>query len=110
MIQEPHSTDSKTNGMKDGAPVHERLSSNVSKGQVYSVKDGEVEPLAIVGFSARLPGDATTAEAFWRMLSERRTAHGEIPKDRFHADTFYHRDSSRAGTVGLVHSIFSFFN
>ena len=73
----------------------------VLNGQELQIDDGPVEALAVIGFSARLPGDAISAEAFWNMLSERRTAHGLIPEDRFHAKAFYHPNPDRTGSVSI---------
>ena len=62
-------------------------------------EDDEVDPVAIIGFSARLPQDGETAEGFWTMLCEGRSAASRVPKERFNVDAFYHPDASRAGTV-----------
>ena len=64
--------------------------------------DARVPPLAIVGWSNRFPGQAATAEGFWNLLVNGRTAAGRIPKDRFNIDTFYHREADRSGCVSLV--------
>ena len=58
-----------------------------------------LEPIAVVGFSLKFPQDATSAEAFWKMLLEGRSALTEIPKDRFNIDAFYHPDAERHDTV-----------
>ncbi|KAL8724488.1 MAG: hypothetical protein Q9166_007922 [cf. Caloplaca sp. 2 TL-2023] len=53
------------------------------------------EPLAIVGFSLRFPQEATTPEAFWSMLLEKRCAMTEWPNDRMNSRAHYHSDKSR---------------
>ena len=63
------------------------------------LEDDKMEPIAVIGFAARLPGDATSAEAFWQMLYEGRSARSEIPKERFNIDAFYHPDNNRTDTV-----------
>lgn len=61
----------------------------------------EPEPIAIIGFSARFPGDATSSENFWRMVEEGRSAMSEVPKDRFNIDSFYHSNADRLDTVSI---------
>lgn len=61
-----------------------------------------MEPVAIIGLSARLPQDADTPAGFWRMLCEGRSTASQIPDERFNIDAFYHPDSDRIDTVGLL--------
>lgn len=68
-------------------------------GDYNSLQDDKLEPLAVVGFSSKFPQEATTPEAFWKMLTEKRCAVTEWPKDRLNIDAFYHPDSSRPDTV-----------
>lgn len=64
--------------------------------------DEKIEPIAVIGFSARLPQEATTGEAFWRMLSEGRSAMTDIPKERFNVDAFYHPNADRTDAVSYT--------
>lgn len=61
----------------------------------------ESMPIAIVGISCRLPGDATDPEQLWKMISEGRSAWSEVPPDRFNIDAFHHPSADRQGTVSL---------
>jgi acyl transferase domain-containing protein len=61
--------------------------------------NGAIEPIAIVGMAMRFPGASHSAEQFWEMLSNGRSAHKKIPKERFDADGYYHPDAARAGAV-----------
>lgn len=61
------------------------------------------EPVAIIGLSCRLPGDARNAEQFWELLESARGAWSEIPKSRFDLDAFYHPDHTHRGTVSSIH-------
>ena len=47
------------------------------------------EPIAVCGISLKFPQDAVSAETFWTMLSEKRSAMTEFPQDRFNIDAFY---------------------
>lgn len=60
-----------------------------------------MEPIAIVGMAMRFPGASHSSEQFWQMLSEGRSAHKKIPKERFDVEGYYHPDAARAGSVSL---------
>ena len=62
-------------------------------------QDG-IEPMAIIGMSARYPGEASTLSGFWDMIRNARTAHSEVPADRWNVDAWYHPNQDRKGTVG----------
>ncbi|KAF4548756.1 Polyketide synthase-nonribosomal peptide synthetase-like protein [Elsinoe fawcettii] len=62
------------------------------------------EPIAIVGLACRFPGDATNPAKLWELLKEPRDVSKIIPKDRFNADGFYHKDSDHHGTTNVRHS------
>ena len=57
-------------------------------------------PIAIIGMSCRFPGDATSPEKLWKLVSEGRSAWSEIPSSRFDQESFYHPEESKLGTVG----------
>ena len=65
------------------------------------LENDKLEPIAVIGFAARLPQDATSAESFWQMLCDGRSARTEIPQDRFNIDAFYHPDPDRIDAVSL---------
>ncbi|KAL5041372.1 hypothetical protein BDW71DRAFT_212203 [Aspergillus fruticulosus] len=52
-----------------------------------------MEPIAIIGYSIKLPEDGDTPEGFWRMMEEKRCAMKEWPEDRMNLEAFVHRDS-----------------
>lgn len=57
------------------------------------------DPIAIVGFSVKFPQDATSEEAFWDLLLERRSTVTQVPEDRWNNNAFYKPDGNKAGTV-----------
>ena len=59
----------------------------------------QLEPLAIIGFAFRFPGDATSPEGFWKIMEERRCVMTEIPADRMNIDGFYHSRQNRVDKV-----------
>lgn len=65
----------------------------------HSTSATATKPIAIIGMSCRFPGDATSPEKLWKLVSEGRSAWSEIPKERFNQDAFYHPQDSNLGTV-----------
>ncbi|KAI8237061.1 Highly reducing polyketide synthase alt5 [Colletotrichum sp. SAR 10_99] len=59
------------------------------------------EPIAVIGFDLMFPGDASTPAGFAELLAKGRSAHGEVPRDRYDVDSFYHPDASRAGSMSV---------
>lgn len=59
-------------------------------------------PIAVLGFGCRFPGGVTSGEEFWDFLTEKKSAHSGVPSDRYRADSFYHPDGDRYGTVSTV--------
>ena len=66
------------------------------------VEEDILKPIAIVGFSLKFPQEATSPEAFWEMLVERRCSMTEWPKERLNLDAFYHPDRDRPDTVKSI--------
>jgi acyl transferase domain-containing protein len=58
-------------------------------------------PIAVIGMSARLPGDATDPERLYKMCSEARDAWTTVPPSRFNQEAFYHPDANRNGTSNV---------
>ncbi|KAH9873394.1 hypothetical protein J1614_005792, partial [Plenodomus biglobosus] len=54
-------------------------------------------PVAIVGMSCRLPGEVSTLDEFWTLMSRARSGWCEIPKDRFSTDAFWHPSPEKKG-------------
>lgn len=70
--------------------------------QPSTYDENEVMPIAVVGMGFRGPGEATSVEEFWKMISEAREAWSPIPKEKWNNDAFYHPDGNRNGTVKLT--------
>lgn len=60
---------------------------------------GQDVPIAIVGCGVRFPGDATSPEKFYEMLSEGRDAWTETPPSRYNVDAYWHPSTDRIGTT-----------
>lgn len=60
---------------------------------------GNDDAVAVIGIAIKFPGDASSTEAFWEMLMNRRSALSDVPKDRFNVDAFWSPDAFEPGTV-----------
>ncbi len=58
-----------------------------------------IEPIAVIGLSLKFPQDATSSEAFWKMIMEKRCAMTDISADRLEMNSFYGTDRNRNDTV-----------
>lgn len=61
---------------------------------------GHLEPIAVVGMSCRLPGDASDTQKLWELLTHGRSAWSKVPKDRWNQEGFH--DTSTEGKPGRV--------
>ncbi|KAL8902861.1 MAG: hypothetical protein Q9207_004326 [Kuettlingeria erythrocarpa] len=62
-------------------------------------RDGTLEPLAVVGLSLKFPEDATTPDAFFQMLLDRRCVMSEWPKDRVNVEAFHNPLNDTVDTI-----------
>lgn len=58
-------------------------------------------PIAIIGVGGRFPGNASSPDKLWEMVSKGRSALKEVPADRFNIDAFYHPHNERQGTINV---------
>ena len=63
--------------------------------------EDKLEPIAVVGLALKFPGDATSPEAFWSMMMEKKCASKDYPPDRMNVDAFYHPDLKKPNKVHL---------
>lgn len=65
------------------------------------------QPVAIVGMSCRLPGNANSPAEFWELCSRARSGFmSGVPKERFDHDAFY---DPNPGKTGAYHSQGGYF-
>ncbi|KEF54614.1 uncharacterized protein A1O9_09056 [Exophiala aquamarina CBS 119918] len=57
-----------------------------------------VEPIAVVGFSFRLPGDANTPDRLWELLANGEQAWTDVPESRYRWQAFHSADQDGRGT------------
>ncbi|KAI1427579.1 polyketide synthase [Xylaria sp. FL1777] len=53
-----------------------------------------IEPIAIVGVSCRLPGNANDLSSLWSLLGDGGEAWSPVPPDRFNETAFHHPDTN----------------
>ncbi|KAJ6789982.1 hypothetical protein PWT90_02938 [Aphanocladium album] len=76
-----------------------RMGNLPANGQLLAKPDDGAMPIAIVGIGCRFPGGASTPEAFWENIVNKKSARKETPPDRFNIDAFYHPHSDKNGTL-----------
>jgi acyl transferase domain-containing protein len=59
----------------------------------------EPEPIAVIGFSCRTPGEGNTPEAFWKILEQGECTIGEIPSYRWPVDKYYDANPDAPGKM-----------
>jgi hypothetical protein len=88
----PTHTMNGTSAVNGSAPVN---------GHSPAEANGEnLEPIAVVGMSCRLPGDASDTQKLWELLTKGRSAWSKVPKDRWNQEGFH--DPAAEGKVGRV--------
>ncbi|CAG7924264.1 unnamed protein product [Penicillium olsonii] len=55
------------------------------------------QPIAIIGYACRLPGQVTSPSDLWELCTRARSGWSPIPKDRFSVDAFHHPNPSKVG-------------
>lgn len=56
------------------------------------------QPIAIIGYACRLPGQVSSPNDLWELCTRKRSGWSPIPKDRFSSDAFHHPNASKLGT------------
>jgi hypothetical protein len=74
-------------------------------GQDSELDGNDLEPIAICGFSIKFPQEATSPDAFWKMICEGRNVMTEFPQSRMNKNGFYRKDNKR-NTVSCLHFAF----
>jgi len=69
------------------------------RGQVRELEQLRDAPVAIVGMGLRFPGNASSAEAYWRVLANGVDTVGEIPSSRWPIDRYYDADPDAPGKM-----------
>lgn len=87
------------NGFQDSTQHSDMAASNGASVPNRDAYQHGVVPIAVIGMSCRLPGDASDPERFWDLCAEGRSAWSVVPAEKFNVDAFYHPDPERIGSV-----------
>lgn len=69
------------------------------RARLEAVEKARREPIAIVGYSCRLPGGANNPALFWELLKAERTTITDTPPDRYDIEMFYDPDREATGKI-----------
>ncbi|CAI7594036.1 unnamed protein product [Penicillium glandicola] len=61
-------------------------------------EQGMPQPIAIIGYACRLPGQVTSPSDLWELCTRARSGWSPIPKDRFSVEAFHHPNPSKVGS------------
>ncbi|KAJ5265956.1 hypothetical protein N7524_006974 [Penicillium chrysogenum] len=61
-------------------------------------EQGAPQPIAIVGYACRLPGQVTSPSDLWELCTRARSGWSPIPRDRFSVEAFHHPNPSKVGS------------
>jgi acyl transferase domain-containing protein len=64
------------------------------------------QPIAIIGYACRLPGQVTSPSELWELCTRARSGWSPIPKDRFSLEAFHHPNPSKVGAFNPVGGYF----
>ncbi|EAU62511.1 type I polyketide synthase, partial [Stigmatella aurantiaca] len=64
------------------------------EGKLGALERARTEPIAIIGMGCRLPGGASTPEAFWKLLDSGADAVSRAPSDRWGKDPYDRGDAA----------------
>ncbi|KAH9866810.1 hypothetical protein J1614_008503, partial [Plenodomus biglobosus] len=81
-----------------GRVASETEPSSCGPGKMCCSMDHVADPVAVIGFAYRFPGDAVNEETFWDIILHGKSTMTEVPESRYNINGFYnpnrsHRDS-----------------
>ena len=86
-----------TNGVSNGVNGH-----TATNGTTPS----KYEPIAIIGYSCRLPGEVTSPTDLWELCTRKRHGWSKIPEERFSLEAFRHPWASKRGALNPMGGYF----
>jgi len=81
------------------ALLEQRLAARQAQ-QPQPLPPPEAEPIAIIGMACRFPG-APNLDAYWKLISEGRSAVSEVPAERWDPDEFYDPSGETPGKMSV---------
>lgn len=57
------------------------------------------DPVAVIGFALRFPGDAVDEDSFWNIIVQGKSTMTDVPISRYNIDGFCSKNKSNRNTV-----------
>ena len=70
-----------------------------ARAQLKAAQGAAREPIAVIGFGCRVPGNGDDPASLWRLLRDGIDAIGPVPAERWDVEAFYHADPEHTGTI-----------
>lgn len=76
------------------------------RAELDELRRARSEPVAVLGFGCRFPGEADDGDAFWRLLEAGRDALGDVPRTRWDPDALEQGHLDARARASLRHGAF----
>jgi acyl transferase domain-containing protein len=60
------------------------------------------DPVVVIGFAFRFPGDAVSEKAFWDIIAKGQSTMTEVPESRYNINGFHRNNQSTRDSVSCV--------
>ncbi|HLF25323.1 MAG TPA: type I polyketide synthase [Anaerolineae bacterium] len=70
-----------------------------ARARIDELEQAHTQPIAIIGIGCRLPGQAHTPDAFWRMLRDGASGMVTVPPERWDIDAYYDENPDTPGKM-----------
>ncbi|MDB5228827.1 MAG: polyketide synthase family protein [Bacteroidota bacterium] len=64
------------------------------------------DPVVVIGTGVRLANNINSTSKLWKLIGDKKSAIGRIPKDRFDVDLIYDADANKAGKTNSMYGAF----
>jgi acyl transferase domain-containing protein len=75
------------------------LALQAARKKIDALEKQQTEPIAIIGMGCRFPGDISTPQEFWELLSSGKDTTTTIPETRWDGKAYYSSSYDDAGKI-----------